>query len=85
MQMRLQNFEPLPQLKGYVEKIWVFESSGRMPDDDMKLIVPNGMDFMYRHFYDQAHFIKEFKRFTGYSPLRFSKSENEFGRIFYKE
>lgn len=55
MQMRLQNFEPLPQLKGYVEKIWVFESSGRMPDDDMKLIVPNGMDFMYRHFYDQAH------------------------------
>lgn len=275
MQMRIQHFEPLPQLNGYVAKIWVFESSGRMPNDDMKLIVPNGMvkltipfrngvsgrnkesynlskesqitligisdipavveierdapsgsigiefsplgayrilhlrqselknkillledvlgktardiqemiantdsvprkvdliqkylirqmsksqndpiidycltqiiqskgkisvaeleaksgyssrwiyekfmdkvglsaknlssivrfmqfygqwarkpdysftkDFMYRHFYDQAHFIKEFKRFTGHSPLRFSKSENEFGRIFYKE
>jgi len=42
-------------------------------------------DFMYRYFYDQAHFIKDFKRFTGHSPLRFSKSENEFGRIFYRE
>jgi AraC-like DNA-binding protein len=42
-------------------------------------------DFAYRYFYDQAHFIKEFKRFTGHPPLRFSKSENEFGRIFYKE
>lgn len=41
--MRLQHFEPLPQLKGYVGKIWVFESSGRVPVEDMKLIVPNGM------------------------------------------
>lgn len=42
-------------------------------------------DNMYHYFYDQAHFIKEFKRFTGLSPLRFAKSENEFGRIFYKD
>lgn len=42
-------------------------------------------DYMYNYFYDQAHFSKEFKRLTGHSPLRFSKSENEFGRIFYKE
>jgi AraC-like DNA-binding protein len=41
--MKLQHFEPDPQLKGYVEKIWVFESSGRIPSEDMKLIVPNGM------------------------------------------
>jgi AraC-like DNA-binding protein len=40
---------------------------------------------LYEYFFDQAHFIKEFKRFTGSSPLRFVKSENEFGRIFYKE
>jgi AraC-like DNA-binding protein len=40
---------------------------------------------LYEYFFDQAHFIKEFKRFTGFSPLRFVKSENEFGRIFYKE
>ena len=40
---------------------------------------------MYNYFYDQAHFIKEFKRFTGLSPLKFTKSENEFGRLFYKD
>jgi AraC-like DNA-binding protein len=48
-----------------------------------------GADFfkndMYNYFYDQAHFIKEFKRFTGLSPLEFTKSENEFGRLFYKD
>jgi AraC-like DNA-binding protein len=43
MQMRVQNIEPHPLLKGYVGKMWVFESSGKVPDDDMKLIVPNGM------------------------------------------
>lgn len=42
-------------------------------------------EYMYRYFYDQAHFTKEFKRFTGLSPLRFVRSGNEFGRIFYKE
>jgi AraC-like DNA-binding protein len=42
-------------------------------------------DNLYQYFFDQAHFIKEFKRFTGASPLRFTKAENEFGRIFYKE
>ena len=41
--MRLQHFDPDPQLVGYVSKIWVFESSGRVPHDGMKLIVPNGM------------------------------------------
>lgn len=40
---------------------------------------------LYHYFYDQAHFIKEFKRFTGLSPLKFAKSENEFGNIFYKD
>jgi AraC-like DNA-binding protein len=48
-----------------------------------------GPDFfkkdIYDYFFDQAHFIKEFKRFTGHSPLRFAQSENEFGRIFYRE
>jgi AraC-like DNA-binding protein len=41
-------------------------------------------DNLYQYFFDQAHFIKEFKRFTGFSPVRYAKSENEFGRIFYK-
>ena len=42
-------------------------------------------DDVYNYFYDQSHFIKEFKRFTGLSPLKFIKSENEFGEIFYKD
>ena len=33
------------------------------------------------YYYDQAHFIKEFKRMTGYSPRRFTlEVSNEFGR-----
>ena len=40
--MRFQNIEPHPLLKDYIEKMWVFESSGRMPVDDLKLVVPNG-------------------------------------------
>ena len=43
MLMRLQHIEPLPQLKGIVNKMWLFESSGRAPAEDMKMIVPNGM------------------------------------------
>jgi AraC-like DNA-binding protein len=54
---------------------------------------PAGPDFLkedikeniYDYFYDRAHFIKDFRRFTGFSPLKFAKSENEFGRIFYKD
>lgn len=42
-------------------------------------------DKLYELYYDQAHFIKEFKRFTGYSPKQYAKSKNEFGKIFYKE
>lgn len=42
MQMRLQHIAPLPGLKAYIDKMWVFESSGRVPNADMKLIVPNG-------------------------------------------
>jgi hypothetical protein len=28
-------------LKNYIEKMWLFESSGKMPVEDMKLVVPN--------------------------------------------
>jgi len=41
--MRLRHIEPYPHLRGYISKMWVFESSGRVPDEDMKLIVPNGL------------------------------------------
>ncbi|PZR29235.1 MAG: hypothetical protein DI538_24205 [Azospira oryzae] len=42
-------------------------------------------DLLSEQYYDQAHFIKEFKRFTGYSPRQYAKEKNEFGRIFYRE
>jgi YesN/AraC family two-component response regulator len=33
------------------------------------------------YYFDQAHFSKEFKRMTGYSPRRFTlEVSNEFGR-----
>jgi len=40
--MRLQNIEPHPLLKSYIEKMWLFESNGKMPVEDLKLVVPNG-------------------------------------------
>ena len=36
-------------------------------------------------YYDQAHLIKEFKQFTGYSPGLFSRQSNDFGGIFYRD
>jgi methylphosphotriester-DNA--protein-cysteine methyltransferase len=36
---------------------------------------------LYDHYFDQAHFVKEFKRMTGFSPQRFIREvSNEFGR-----
>jgi AraC-like DNA-binding protein len=36
---------------------------------------------LYDHYYDQAHFTREFHRMTGHSPRRFvRKVSNEFGR-----
>src|SRR5216683_3284602 len=33
---------PHPVLSPFIDKMWVFESSGRLPALDRKLIVPNG-------------------------------------------
>lgn len=35
-------------------------------------------------YFDQAHFIKEFKRYTGYTPKQYANERNEFGKIFYR-
>ncbi len=43
MQISLRHISIHPALKGYIEKLWVFESSARVPDADLKLVVPNGM------------------------------------------
>lgn len=37
---------------------------------------------IYNMYYDQSHFIKEFKRYTGFTPSKFSKINNDFGRFF---
>lgn len=37
---------------------------------------------IYDLYYDESHFIKEFKRYTGYSPGRFAGLNNDFGRHF---
>jgi AraC-like DNA-binding protein len=34
------------------------------------------------YYYDQSHFIKEFKRFTGFTPQQYTAISNEFGRAF---
>lgn len=41
-------------------------------------------DNLYELYYDQAHFIKEFKRYTGYSPKLYANLKNDFGKIFYQ-
>lgn len=38
---RFKPVTPHPLLQPYIEKMWVFESSGRLPALDRKLIVPN--------------------------------------------
>jgi AraC-like DNA-binding protein len=37
----------------------------------------------YNYYYDQSHFIKDFKRFTGYAPVHFEKQRNDYDHIFY--
>ncbi|WP_437894468.1 helix-turn-helix domain-containing protein [Sorangium sp. So ce124] len=39
----------------------------------------------YRHCYDESHFIREFKRFTGMPPSKLLRTKNDFGRLFYDE
>ena len=34
-------------------------------------------------YYDQSHFIKDFKRFTGLTPTQFVSMNNNFCRLFY--
>lgn len=55
-------------------KAWANSDSLRFYQEDL-----------HELYYDQAHFIKEFKRYTGYSPKQYATSKNEFGKIFYKD
>jgi AraC-like DNA-binding protein len=61
----------------------IYEQWAKNPGADV--FKEGKMEDIYDYFYDQAHFIKDFKRFTGFPPLKFARSENDFGRIFYKD
>jgi AraC-like DNA-binding protein len=36
----------------------------------------------YNHYYDESHFIREFKRFTGMPPAKLENAVNNFGKLF---
>jgi AraC-like DNA-binding protein len=42
MKIEFRHIEPHHLLKPYIDKMWVFESSGKLPANDLKLVVPNG-------------------------------------------
>ena len=42
MKIEFNHIEPHNLLKPYIAKMWVFESSGKLPSEDLKLVVPNG-------------------------------------------
>lgn len=41
-------------------------------------------DQIYRHYHDQSHFIRSFKRFTGSTPMELQNSLNELGTKAYR-
>lgn len=43
------------------------------------------LKLFYDYYYDQSHFIRDFKRFTGMPPLKLAKAVNDFGKLYYKE
>ena len=42
MLIEFRHIEPHFLLKKYIDKMWIFKSSGKMPVHDMNLVVPNG-------------------------------------------
>lgn len=53
---------------------------------NMGSVIEDLVDVAYSlGYYDQAHFIKEFKLFTGDSPLSFFKSKKNYKQDFYKK
>lgn len=48
---------------------------------DKRSFLENG--HYYDFYYDQAHFIKEFKRFMGLPPAKYAALQNEVGEIAY--
>jgi AraC-like DNA-binding protein len=43
----------------------------------------NDLAQLYEYYYDQSHFIKEFKKFTGNSPMTYFRKNGHFAEVFY--
>ncbi len=68
-----------PKLLSQIEKFQVVFQNWAIRKDSEFI-----RDHIYDFYYDQAHFVKEFRRFTGLAPLSYAKFENEFGTLFYR-
>jgi AraC-like DNA-binding protein len=55
----------------YFYQAWIQENTPAAP-----------MDAAYFFYYDQSHFIKEFKGFTGYTPQNYAALATDFNRAF---
>jgi AraC-like DNA-binding protein len=42
-------------------------------------------DQLYKLYYDQSHFIKEFKKYTGFTPGEYVSKSNKLGSMFFNE
>lgn len=42
MSIYFRHIQPVSPLKNYIEKMWIFQTDARMPEEEMKLVVPNG-------------------------------------------
>ncbi len=65
-----------------LQSVLAFEAIYRKfsQDKDSRLLRDEALDI----WFDQPHFIRTFRQFTGHSPGRFADLDNEFGRIFYR-
>jgi AraC-like DNA-binding protein len=68
--------------KTYASLIRFQEFYTRWANTDLKNFYQKDI---YEMYYDQAQFIKEFKKYTGHSPRNYAQMKNEFGKIFYKK
>jgi AraC-like DNA-binding protein len=55
-------------------KLWAKDDSEQFFKEDL-----------YLYYFDQSHFIKEFKRFTGFTPKKYMKRTSEFSKAFYSQ